>query len=94
MTNNVLQESIREMSSCFKDVAKSMSGNNEKESSQIGKFEKILNQLEAVSRLRRTYEQLPESNDEEKKAKRFRIQQIMSVEEELLKLTTNHASST
>jgi hypothetical protein len=45
--------------------------------------------LEVASRLKRTYDQLPETTPHEKQAKQFRLQQIAMMEEQLLKSLGN-----
>lgn len=90
-----IQDTVQGISTSFKEMAKAMTenaverSNSNSTTSQLGDIEKILNQLEVASRLKRTYDQLPETTPHEKQAKQFRLQQIAMMEEQLLKSVGN-----
>ena len=72
-----IQASMQNMTTAFQAVtAKLLNSDNGDD--------KILEQLEKIDRLRKSYEQMPENTEEQRLAKRRRLQYLENIEERLL----------
>jgi hypothetical protein len=71
------QESLKDMTTALQAVAAKFLNEGESE-------DKTLDQLEKLQRLRRSYQELPENTEDERRAKRRRLEYLAKMEERLL----------
>jgi DNA repair ATPase RecN len=72
-----IQESLKDVSAALQAVAAKLLNDGDSE-------DKALDQLEKVERLRRSYQELPENTEDERKAKHRHLEYLAKMEEKLL----------
>ena len=99
--NAAMEETFKEMNTAIKAAADSFSISSIDSSQRLGNtlvqneladMEKIVKQLETLLNLKRVYEQMPEDTDEQRRAKKLRIDSVSKSEEKLCKMLDSNTA--